>query len=468
MVIDSSDVSFSHLFPGSKTRTMQDKASYDVPISLDDADEADDYSRAMWAFDAVRDGALGELIFPPHTISFDQQVELDLSGLQKNLNIKGYGAVLETTEPGISALLLSGQSNPQQALVEGLTINHKDNTSARAGIELLGTTNVRLFKNTVIANNTDADWAAVLMDEAAENYWTVIDQLVVRKYDGGDEGRPSAGVRSVGGNNATLIINSAFNNCVDGVLLQPHSTTHAVANAFQIANSWFENCIDACHADLHALSELAGFQFIHCRLEDIAGHGLNLTGSTTQTMETILPLYGPNFATGMSSTLSNPNNLKIVDLTGLGGIGNFQLLSRGTPLIRNYMGAGFGLELWAADAWQMLKLSSDAGAEIGGVHPNSVGGVKLHATNDRTLDIITTRGISQTGTPANNLRGTVTLASGTATVSFATAEANTSYFIALSGNANETFRWGSKTTGGFTISSSNGSSTAAVDWHLIR
>jgi len=79
------------------------------------------------------------------------------------------------------------------------------------------------------------------------------------------------------------------------------------------------------------------------------------------------------------------------------------------------------------------------------------------------------KGISGTSTSANNLRGSVTFATAaTAAVSFGTNEPNATYYVALSGSANETFWVTSKATTGFTINSSNGSSTATVDWLLIR
>ncbi len=63
-----------------------------------------------------------------------------------------------------------------------------------------------------------------------------------------------------------------------------------------------------------------------------------------------------------------------------------------------------------------------------------------------------------------NWEGTVTLSAGTATVTFASATADTRYAVQLTGDAAETFYWSSKTVNGFTINSSNGSSTANVDW----
>lgn len=47
-------------------------------------------------------------------------------------------------------------------------------------------------------------------------------------------------------------------------------------------------------------------------------------------------------------------------------------------------------------------------------------------------------------------------------------EADASYYVSLSGSANETFWVTAKATTGFTINSSNAASTATVDWHLIR
>lgn len=72
------------------------------------------------------------------------------------------------------------------------------------------------------------------------------------------------------------------------------------------------------------------------------------------------------------------------------------------------------------------------------------------------------------GLPLIRESGSETLSSGTVSVTFGTAQADTSYQITLSWDANETLRWGSKATTGFTITSSNGSSTANVDWTIAR
>jgi len=64
--------------------------------------------------------------------------------------------------------------------------------------------------------------------------------------------------------------------------------------------------------------------------------------------------------------------------------------------------------------------------------------------------------------------GTSTLAAGTVAVTFPIQIPSTSYRIALGGSAGESFSWASKATTGFTLNSSNGASTATVDWTISQ
>lgn len=64
--------------------------------------------------------------------------------------------------------------------------------------------------------------------------------------------------------------------------------------------------------------------------------------------------------------------------------------------------------------------------------------------------------------------GGVSLIDGTAAVLFATPEADTNYQIILGGNESESFRWETKATAGFTITSDEVSSSANVDWLIHR
>ena len=68
-----------------------------------------------------------------------------------------------------------------------------------------------------------------------------------------------------------------------------------------------------------------------------------------------------------------------------------------------------------------------------------------------------------------NSGGSATFATaGTKSVSFAVAEPDANYRVVLGADANETFWVTSKTVNGFTLNSSNSSSTATVDWELRR
>lgn len=77
-------------------------------------------------------------------------------------------------------------------------------------------------------------------------------------------------------------------------------------------------------------------------------------------------------------------------------------------------------------------------------------------------------GLSGSYSTASNTNGSCTFsAATTCTVTFGTAQSDTSYKIQLGCNGNKTFYWSSKTTGGFTINgSSSGSDTC--DWWITR
>lgn len=64
--------------------------------------------------------------------------------------------------------------------------------------------------------------------------------------------------------------------------------------------------------------------------------------------------------------------------------------------------------------------------------------------------------------------GTTSLSAGSAVVNLAPAEEDTAYQVILTPRVNETVYVSAKAAGSFTISSSNGASTASVDWVLLR
>lgn len=79
-----------------------------------------------------------------------------------------------------------------------------------------------------------------------------------------------------------------------------------------------------------------------------------------------------------------------------------------------------------------------------------------------TYSEATTTGVNPSGLCVQ--RGTATLAAGTVNVVFPKRMPTAAINLKLSTSANETMRWSSKAATGFTITSSNGASTADVDW----
>jgi hypothetical protein len=68
----------------------------------------------------------------------------------------------------------------------------------------------------------------------------------------------------------------------------------------------------------------------------------------------------------------------------------------------------------------------------------------------------------------NRYAGTVSLADGSATVTFANPQWDQNYCVLVTGNAAEMFTVTNKATTGFAIISSNAASSARVDWMAVR
>lgn len=148
--------------------------------------------------------------------------------------------------------------------------------------------------------------------------------------------------------------------------------------------------------------------------------------------------------TTMSAVYANANSNSTILLgTGGNGKGNAfadNLADKGGVINLNWFsGVAYGIQ-WGAHVAQ-------------GITINGVGG------------------ISQTTTYAKNLRGSCTFATAATctTGNFATSEPDTTYFVAISWNVQtETIAVTTKNTNNITFTSTNASSTAVVNWILIR
>ena len=173
-------------------------------------------------------------------------------------------------------------------------------------------------------------------------------------------------------------------------------------------------------------------------------------------------------------------------------------LSKDLAIIGNFCRTALGGNGGAAGGGWGIEVLGDAGAThqdiviVGNnTRTNQNGGIRvefgIRVIEDVNVSLETTKvsydsnstyafrsisgvaGLSTGRIKSQNLRGTATFVSAAAVaVSFGTNEPDAIYFIAISGNTEETFWWDTKAVGGFNLNSSNATSVAIVDWVLIR
>lgn len=136
-------------------------------------------------------------------------------------------------------------------------------------------------------------------------------------------------------------------------------------------------------------------------------------------------------------------------------------------------------------SFQLTSTTLAGSSGSGPTDPDAMRGIQLFSFGDKSRPIngdvdanfpprITAHlsyllGISSTAVRGKNLRGSTTFASSdTVTVTFPAAEPDASYFVQISKNAAEDIWWSSPSITGFTLNSSNPSSTATVHWFLVR
>lgn len=417
----------------------------------------------------------GDMVIPPANTTYLVSTQLTVTAYDfGRINISAYGAEI-TTSGAISGIKLTGSSVSGGISIFGLKINQRGDSDATFGFELKGTWNAKLRDCIVEAHGVSATYAAYSLEQIDSTdagtgcFWTLLDGCWCRKRSGGDVGNITYGLQIKGACNATTVRSCTFNTVITGIHHTIHSAQTVVANALLIDDAKFEGYTTAYHLEGATTSNIAGPKIINSRFET----GTTVFSMTTTTTQPSVPIFfaGNYLVSDAGTYLNNPEDLYYtsydVSITPalnniaphiVGPLSVRALSAADHPVKARTQGGSRGIILAnATDATCLSFLWDGAGTstQINGV---SAGDIRMR----------TVGGISQTTAHAENLRGSVTLSSGSAGVVFGTAEPNNSYFITLAGSVNETFSWSAKATGGFTITSSNGSSTAVVDWILIR
>jgi Pectate lyase superfamily protein len=434
----------------------------------------DDASALNDALAAIVNG--GTLVIPPGTYLCRSQITLTKAGTQPRACIYGYGAVIKT-EGAISGLKLTRGSTWGGISVYGLTVNHRGNADATYGFEIMKTWDCKLYDCTVVGHGTQADYAAFICrsedpsDPDTGCFWTSFINCKARRQGGGDGTKMARGIYLRGAANATDIIACNIGDVTTCVEVKPETGYTYAANAVLILGSWFEGYTTAIIADnlVAGTTGPSGLRVIGCRFE--SGTTVFDWCATSTTQPPVAPYLAGNFFVSNAGTyIVNPNSIYYTSLDmcltpSINPSFKADLTIESTsgsthPLTVETIGGNRGIAVAKSDGTVVVNLlwtGSDNGGEVKG------------STTD-TLHLGGVKGISNHGTvKAQNLRGTKTFqSSAAAAVTFATAEADASYYLTLSGSAGETFWVSSKATTGFTLNSSNATSTAVVDWHLIR
>jgi hypothetical protein len=431
------------------------------------ADGADDSEAFNDFFDALA-AAGGVGTIPKGTYLVSSQVTLTLStGI--GVTVFAYGATIETSG-AISGLKVTGSAVPVGSGIYGLNIKAK--SGATAGFDISRTANLALVDCSVTGVNASAAYIAFWLHQSdaanpdTASFWTTLTRCNVRN----NAGNIAYGVKLQGAVNATTlrdcVLSPGVGTCV---WIGPESGGVNGANGILIDGCRLENFTTGVHVDLGATGSCGGLRITNNRGESGTTF-FSYTGSMTQ--PPVPPWLSGNYLISSVTTyINNPNALKFnnFDFSITPELAEPHLVSPLRLVVEGYDSTEPTLDVRIPNVGEGLRMTlNDASvlwdqkyAASGKIETSCGAGVKEYKKQ--------VGGLSATTTRAENLRGQVTFTSGsTKAVSFATAEPDASYFITLGGNVDERFWVTNKATLGFTINSSNATSTAVVDWHLIR
>lgn len=414
--------------------------------------------------------------FLPTAYMFQSQVTFVAPDFTRGL-ISGYGCEIYTTG-AISAIKVQGNTDPHGVTVEGIKVNQRNNGSTSLyGFEGVGTPNLH-FKDCVVeANDCQANYGGFIIRNLTPSdidtgcFWAIFEKCTVRERSGSDTGSIPYGIILQGSCNDASVFKCALNATTATILIQPESGQTYMGNGILIDNNDLENGTDGILAAQTVGVPVSGLRVTNNRGELLTNF-VSLTGATAQPS---VPMYmaGNYLTPDITVHVNNPNNLYYTSWDTASNFAVGPHIDLGAAMeIRNISGTGDCLVSQAATTTGgMASWRNSVGTLIGKFRQGTaVTDLRLQAQTGASLEIIAIKGLSAGNTPCLNFAGSVTFASAaTKAVTFANTEPDTNYLVtSLAGSAQETYSWETKTTGGFTIRSSNATSTAIVNWTIAR
>lgn len=417
------------------------------------------------------------------TVIIDRRYSAPVGGFyngERTFIISAYGAEI-TSATGAVFEIRGGWAPNRTCVIEGLTINHRSNTTASHGIRLIGASLTTLRDIVVVVNGgLPAQYAAFQLENAnpadvdSGCFWNLIERCGVRPWSGSD-GNCDYGIRLLGTSNATVISKCILGGSNTHLHIGPHSGQQPASNATVVDQTFFEGPTSSTGIELNSLAPIyhvTGTRITNCRFEAL-DTAIKLTGSGTTVQ---LPTFmAGNYAdTSVANYFVNPLNIPVVSLDSAivgAAMPPFTLHNQRGMVVRNDNASFDALSIRGAANGRGLTLQRANGLLLArwALRP-SLGSSLSGNDLNHPIFVSALGGISATATECQNVGGTKALVGGTATVTFPgyLTEVDANYRIQLTGNAAENFYVTGKSATGFTINSSNGSSTAQVDWFMYR
>lgn len=480
--IPGTDSTFQQAGTGAGTQTMQAKARQMICVEDFDNLTSDPYTMIQRGLDRLHTLGGGMLYFSLPSYALTAQPVFDATNLTAPVWINGGGASL-TSVGAASCLRIAGNTTIMGVTISDLAVLHGGNTDALAGFSQNGTARVTWRGCYVRASSSVlAGYGGWLLEQTDPDdantgcFWTSFPSCGVRS----DGGVVPAGIILDGGHNATDFHSTFISGVTDAIVMRrPTGTTlpavdQPIANSVRVQGAWIEGAVNAVNVDGIAGGYSPYGLLIDSRMESITNSVLKITDSTLNPLQIPIVLLQQTLQS-VAGVLDVPAGIdvQVMDLRSAGG--------GGASTINTVQGWSFRGRDASYDALNVLPANNGSGLGINYIGSDTVKAFTARQTNSSdfvlttnaitglTLKLEWTGGISSNGTPAHNLCGTATFASAaTVTVTFAVDEADASYKIGGTGSANETFWVTGKGTSGFTLHSSNATSAATYDWHLLR
>ena len=485
---------------GATARTVQAKLRDIVSVKDFGATgdgTTDDSTAIQAALDYAETLAYGcTILFPPGTYLIGTKCVLTRTNSDIcRHTISGYGATIKTTG-NIHAFGFVGGQAANALTVEGFFVNHYPTTAAKGAFIQTQASHVTYRDvNIVVGVASDATYAGYTLTQSDVNdgdtacFWTSWPNCQFRGTDAGN--LPARGVWSIGANNDMDFNSSWWSVVTDAIRLEKcrtnpsePGTLNGVANGVRVVNASFELVVNVVRsigrfgADTLGTAPF-GIVIAHNRLEDVTGHVLKLEGANTEMYAPPTIAYN-SIIQSVPSLLDNPSNVLVNVVQS--SYGN---TTSGSPIevSEEYYYSGKKYRSGLGDAvtvrsptnsglaWETAAGATVARAAFTGRAHGAM--FEMYATGGASLGFTAVAGLSQTTTPCYNLAGTSgALSSGSVTVTFpfSLTEADAGYIPVITpfGAITAPAYVSARTTAGFTITTTDTSSTATFGWHIAR